>query len=413
MRILLVATPAFHNGARGAGAGWTSAMQRYLVSRHDVELGVCFTAPGPAGKEVQDGVAYYHLPPHRKTWPQKLIDIVRWRDVGRDERLWPHYTEQFRAFVRDFRPDVVHIFGTELYTQLMALATGGVPTLIHIQGLLSLSIYILLPPGVTRYRLLGDRPTPRNIFRSLEYWAYWRRSAHRERAILRAARHVAGRTEWDRLGSALLAPHARYHHAGELLREAFYQPLERRPPQRTVIVTTTSAPLYKGFDLILNIADILRRRAGLDFEWRVFGLVTRKAAERRLGLDHAALGIRLMGYATAETLREAYAGATLYVQPSYIENSPNSLAEAQICGLPAVATAVGGTPSMIAEGSTGFLFPATDPYMGASHILTLARDAALNTDMGRRAAAEARRRHDPDTIMRELMQTYREVISDY
>lgn len=50
----------------------------------------------------------------------------------------------------------------------------------------------------------------------------------------------------------------------------------------------------------------------------------------------------------------------LYISPSWVEGFSNSIAEAILCGLPVVATRVGGTPEMVTEGSWGALVPPRD-----------------------------------------------------
>jgi len=50
----------------------------------------------------------------------------------------------------------------------------------------------------------------------------------------------------------------------------------------------------------------------------------------------------------------------LYISPSWVEGFSNSIAEAILCGLPVVATRVGGTPEMVSEGSWGALVPPQD-----------------------------------------------------
>ena len=44
----------------------------------------------------------------------------------------------------------------------------------------------------------------------------------------------------------------------------------------------------------------------------------------------------------AAAMRQAYLDADLFLLPSYSENSPNSLGEAMLLGLPCVASAAGG-----------------------------------------------------------------------
>lgn len=412
MRLLIFSTTPANYQASGAtqgynGGGWMNALTAELVKRDDIELGVCFVAEGQPRKSVQDGVAYYPVPAARKGWKDKLLDALHPHDVHRDEVLWPHYKEHFRWAIEDFKPDVIQIFGSELYLGLAATVTD-VPCINHIQGLLSLYIYIFLPPGVSRREYIW-KDGLRGVWANWSYLNYWERSAYREKVAMKAVGHVFGRTDWDKRAAEILSPQAQYHVGGELLRPVFFEPAERQLPKRLTITTTSSAPLYKGFDLILRTADILKRECGVDFEWNVYGNVDPRLAERVTRLRHEDMNVHLRGVASAETLRDQLLRSTLYFQPSYVENSPNSVCEAQLLGLPVVATNVGGTDTLIKDGETGLLFPATDPYMGASRVLQVYRDEALNKHLGSAARAVALKRHDPKAIVEQLVQTYKEM----
>lgn len=250
----------------------------------------------------------------------------------------------------------------------------------------------------------------RGAYGNWQYLNYWRRSAYREKRILQAAPHVIGRTHWDKQALAILNPQATYHYGGEILRSCFYEPSLRSLPEKLTIATTSSGATYKGFDLVLKIANILKNECHLDFEWNVYGDVQPGFFEKLTGVKHEDVNVRLCGVASAEELREAMLGSTLYVQPSYTENSPNSVCEAQMSGLPVVATNVGGTPSLVEHGKTGLLFPATDPYMGAYYVKQLFKDAALNGKLGEEGKVIAFARHDKNRIVEDLIQTYKEII---
>ena len=248
-------------------------------------------------------------------------------------------------------------------------------------------------------------------YHNYQYLAYWNRSVHREKAILKAVPHVIGRTDWDRQALAVLNPKATYHYGGEILRDVFYEKKDRQMSKdRPVITTTISFPTYKGYDVILKVANILKNEVGLDFEWNVYGNVQPEFMEKHTGLKHENLNINLKGVASAEVLRDSLLKSTLYFHSSYVENSPNSVGEAQLVGIPVVASRVGGTDSMVEHGKTGFLYPVTDPYMAAYYIKRLIDNKEENVNIGKAAREVALVRHDKVSIVDGLLKTYHNII---
>ena len=265
------------------GGGWISSMQNELAKCDDIKLGIAFCRNGEPAKVEQAGVVYYPIPHHTKSKKDKILDLWKINDVTRDEILWPYYEEKFRNIIEDFKPDVVHVFGSELYQDLAARVTGDIPTVLHIQGLLSLSLYIYLPPSVSKWQYYMSGKGLKGKYHNYQYLAYWHRSVHREKAILKAVPHVIGRTDWDRQALAVLNPKAKYHYGGEILRNVFYEKKDRQMPKdRPVISTTISFPTYKGYDVILKVANILKNEIGMDFEWNVYGNVFSRLEEQGL-----------------------------------------------------------------------------------------------------------------------------------
>lgn len=391
------------------GGGWISSMQNELAKCDDIKLGIAFCRNGEPAKVEQDGVVYYPIPHHTKSKKDKILDLFKLNDATRDEVLWPYYEHKFIEVIEDFKPDVIHIFGSELYHGLAARVAGNIPMVLHIQGLLSLSLYILLPPGFSRREYIMSGKGLKGKFHHLQYLAYWKRSAYREKAILNAVPYVIGRTDWDRQAMVVLNPKAKYYYGGEILRDVFYEARKRQFPNVPTITTTISFPTYKGYDVILKVAYILKNELHLKFQWNVYGNINPEFIEKHLGLRHQDLNINLCGVASAETLCNALLSSTMYFHSSYIENSPNSVGEAQMVGVPVVASRVGGTDSMVEHGKTGFLYPVTDPYMAAYYIKRLIDNKEENMAIGKKAREIALVRHDKKQIVKELLDVYEQI----
>lgn len=393
------------------GGGWMTALQEKLLECNEISLGISFCLDGQPGKVCQKNVTYYPVQNHRKSKSDKIKDIFYYRDVTRDKTVWSHYFTNFKSVIEDFHPDVIEVFGSELYTGLSVVVAKelNIPCVLHLQGILTLYDHSFLPIGVSEKSFIF-KDGLRESFGLFQYLAYWKRSVYREKVILESLSHVIGRTEWDRSAMEILNGNAKYHYGGEILRSCFYEKGERTLPKRPVLVTTSSGASYKGFDVVLKVARILKEELKLDFEWKVYGNIDARFFEQITGIRYVDVNVTLCGVASAEELRESMLNSTVYMQPSYVENSPNSVAEAQILGLTVVASNVGGTSSMVEDSLTGYLYPVTDPYMCANHICRLFNDNKLNIEIGERGRMVARKRHDPQTIISSLIQTYKDVI---
>lgn len=79
--------------------------------------------------------------------------------------------------------------------------------------------------------------------------------------------------------------------------------------------------------------------------------------------------------------------ADVVVLPSYSEGRPNVVVEAQACGVPVIATRVGGAPELINDGETGLLVDSGDPAQLALAITSLLEDGGKRRRLGQAGQA--------------------------
>ena len=100
----------------------------------------------------------------------------------------------------------------------------------------------------------------------------------------------------------------------------------------------------------------------------------------------------------------------LFVLPSLGEGISNTILEAMACGLPVIATDVGGNPELVDTGVTGLLVPAGDPDSLAKAMAAYLRDPELGKRHGRDALAKVTRRFCWDRCVAEYLDVYDELL---
>ena len=101
----------------------------------------------------------------------------------------------------------------------------------------------------------------------------------------------------------------------------------------------------------------------------------------------------------------------IFVLPSRFEALPNALMEAMSCGCACVASRVGGTPELIADGETGFLFNPGDATALAAHLRRLVADGALRARLAERGIARIRSQFSLEASAARLGAIYEERVA--
>ncbi len=139
---------------------------------------------------------------------------------------------------------------------------------------------------------------------------------------------------------------------------------------------------------------------GVDLAIRAFGRVAEKfpAAElhlcgdgdarpklERLAGEVAPGRVRFHGFVAHGELARLLEKATLLVNSTRDDNHPNSVLEAMWADVPVVAAAVGGVPTLIRDGETGFLAAPEDPEALAAKIIFVLNNPGVAAEVAARA----------------------------
>ena len=407
MRILwFTNTPSCYNNDKNGynGGGWISSLEKEIKKKKDIELAICFLYPHNRTKEKIENTTYYPIKETSKVY-YKLFGTISSIARNKDNKD----VNQYLKVIEDFKPDIINIFGSENNFGLISKYVD-IPIILHIQGILTPSFTAYYPPGFSFYNTLSNKISPIEIYKKYREQCKWKYRVKREQNIFKNIKFFMGRTEWDKRLTEIYAPHSKYYHCNEILRDEFYKKPNGINRNRELIITTTiSSPYYKGFDTILQAAYILKNQLKQDFTWHVFGINDIKIYEKKLGIIAKECNIKINGITNSENLYRMLSISSVFVHPSYIDNSPNSVCEAQILGCPVIATNVGGISSLIKNNETGYLIPANDPYQMAYLIREIYQNEEHAKFISLNGQMTAKNRHNKEEIINTIINIYNDI----
>ena len=117
--------------------------------------------------------------------------------------------------------------------------------------------------------------------------------------------------------------------------------------------------------------------------------------------------VRFLG--KQEPIEEILSIADVFIMPSGSETFGLAALEAMACGVPVVASDIGGLPELITDGETGFLCPLDDVSCFADRIRSLLDDESMRDNMGRAARESAADRFDVNRIIPMYEEYYERV----
>jgi glycosyltransferase involved in cell wall biosynthesis len=160
----------------------------------------------------------------------------------------------------------------------------------------------------------------------------------------------------------------------------------------------------KRLDQLLSLWPRVRERLG-NVSLVLAGSGSEEMRLRTLAGD----GVHFIG--RVEDVIPYYQAADVFVLPSATEGLSNSLLEALACGLPAVATTVGGATDVITHGEHGWLIPPDAPDRLEEGLLRVLGDDALRAKFGRAGRAQIEATYSLATVVERLAALYAKLLS--
>lgn len=389
-----------------ATGGWLLGAAKMLEQIEDLSLSVAAVSPLVRKLEVVKGekITYYVLPYGKGNHTYNKDYEPLWKEINTIAK-----------------PDVVHLHGTE-YTHGLAYikACGSDNVVVSIQGMKSVYYYYYYY-GLTKWNIY-THITFRDIIKGsiVKGQHDFKKQGEYEKEIIRSVKHIIGRTSWDRANVWAINPKAKYHFCNETLRSEFYDGSRWSYDscrKYTIFLSQAGYPI-KGLHQVLKALPIVLQHYP-DTQVRIAGndVTNDKGLRNRLRFTgygsiikslikkyHIKEHITFTGSLNAEEMKQEYLNCNVFVCPSSIENSPNSLGEAQILGTPVVASYVGGVPDMM-KGDEEHLYRFEEVNMLAEKICRVFATEDRQVDM----VEVAKLRHNQKLNATRLIEIYKTI----
>jgi glycosyltransferase involved in cell wall biosynthesis len=128
---------------------------------------------------------------------------------------------------------------------------------------------------------------------------------------------------------------------------------------------------------------------------------------RSLGVHDS---VTFTGRLDRDAMAELYRSADLTINPSHVDNMPNSVLESMACGVPVVSTRVGGVPFIVEDGVTALLVPPGDDTAMAAAMIRVLTDASLSAALSVAGDREVGRYEWP-LVREQWLSVYRQAMS--
>lgn len=398
----------------GQSGGWMEKSYEALKDASTITLGV---ATIYNGKEVlhsiADGNDFFVLPSRH--------------NIGAYDQNDAYNLRQWEAIVSEFRPDIIHLWGTEYAIGLCALkAAKGIPSVVYMQGMLN-QLANHYCDGVSLAEQLRYI-TPIDIKRWDFLWSRKKRfekAAKREVEILKLSKNVIVESDWCAYNCLSVVPDCTVYRSALPISSVFfdYEWSYDRCEKYSIFTVAGGYPI-KGHHILLkafaNVVKIYPEAKlyipgasnvlSSDFKSRIRLTTYENLISSLIHKYHLKNNIIYTGKLTPEQMAKQIAKCNVYVMPSSCENHSSSLVEAMIVGAPTISSYVGGISHYYKDRENGFFYRFDEPEVLSAIIVNYFCDNGLARQIADKGKYSARLSRSAIDLKKDLETIYDSVI---
>lgn len=367
----------------GHSASWVVNLSKKIATVPNVQLHIISSnAHIPYSQtiikyNITFHVVKYTIPFINKGFPFYFpYDSITW---------YKGFIKEALKIIKNYKIDIIHAHGIEKGYSLLA-NKSGIRNITSIQG--SMIAINKISPS---FKALTQIPI--------------------ERFCLKNNNNFGCRTNWDKNLVISFNKKAQIYYMPEMINSIFFSK-HWLPENYNTIVFVGSVIERKGIEVLIDAISYARNEI-VNLKIKLIGNYSKRYFEKiknKLNTLCINENFSFLGTKSSNEIADILEKATLFVLPSLIENSPNSLAEAMAVGMPCIASDVGGIPSMIEDSVDGILFQNRNAKELSQKIVTLLSNRELCQKLANNARKKAYERNFEDNVIKQTISVYNSIV---
>lgn len=298
---------------------------------------------------------------------------------------YPFLVKKMGKVIVNINPDIIHIHGTE-NAYILAPMKLKIPVLVSIQGIIS--------------EIFNNKKSLSNYFQKKI-----------ELKGIKTFSHFGCRTQFDSAFVRSINTTATIHYLPEAINNLYFQFIHEIKG-REEISFVGNVSKAKGIEIILHAV----KHVKLNFPEIILNIIGSSKGKylrtiieliKYLGIEKNVL---FHGFQSPEQIIRLHLKSTIYVLPTFMDNSPNSLCEAMALGMPCIASKVGGIPDLIKDAENGLLFETGNILELSEKINFLLTNKNYAKKLGNNARKTAFERNYPTKVANVTIGVYNNII---